>query len=91
MTTIAAALAITTYMLLSPAHWLSKLMQLTPISSTFKANVLVLGCCYLFLSWSTESYIFPIFARGVGRAKLALMKKAKKRKEYKLILERTRT
>ncbi|RYP48964.1 hypothetical protein DL768_005236 [Monosporascus sp. mg162] len=44
MATIATALAMTAYMILSPAHWLVKLMQLTPISSAFKASLFVLGC-----------------------------------------------
>lgn len=66
-------------------------MQLTRISSSFKVTILVLGCCYLLLAWTAENYVLPSLARWVGQAKLALMKKAKNRKQYKLILERTRT
>lgn len=91
MTTIAAALAISAYMVLTPEHWLRKLMQLTPISSSFKATILVLGCCYLLMAWTAENHILPGLARKVGQAKLALLKKTKKRKEYKVILERART
>lgn len=77
-------------MILSPAHWLRKLMQLTHISSTFKGTILILGCCYLLIAWTAENYVLPSLARWIGQAKLALTKRAKKRKEYKLILERTR-
>ncbi|KAK7757256.1 hypothetical protein SLS62_000805 [Diatrype stigma] len=90
MATIAAALAISAYMVLSSEPWLMELMQLTPISSTFKGAVLVLGCCYLLIAWTAENHILPGLARKVGQAKLALLKKTKKRKEYKIILERAR-
>lgn len=90
MTTIATALALSSYMVLSPARWLRKLMQLTAISPSFKASIFVLGGCYLVLSWTSENYVFPGVARAVGWAKRVIAKRAKKRKEYKLILEATR-
>ena len=91
MTTIALALAISSYMILSPAHWLKGLMQLTTISSSFKATIFVLGGCYLVLAWMSENFVLPNLARGAGRAKVFIMNKAKTRKEYKLIIEATRT
>ena len=91
MTTIATALAISSYMVVSPARWLRRLMQLTAISPSFKATVFVLGACYLTLAWTSENHVFPGVARAVGWATRVLAKRAKKRKEYKLILEATRT
>ncbi|RYP04255.1 hypothetical protein DL765_010245 [Monosporascus sp. GIB2] len=85
MATIATALAMTAYMILSPAHWLVKLMQLTPISSAFKATLFVLGGTYLLTAWIAENYVFPSVARWVGQAKLALTKQTKKRKEEVLL------
>ena len=90
MTTIAMALAISSYMILSPAHWLKRLMQLTTVSGSFKATLFALGGCYLLVAWISENFVLPNLARAVGRAKLFILNKAKKRKEYKLILEATR-
>ncbi|ORY72025.1 uncharacterized protein BCR38DRAFT_454387 [Pseudomassariella vexata] len=88
MSTIVAALALTTYMTLAPAHWVKHLMQLTKISSSFKITILVLGVTYFVLSWTAESYVFQRLARELGKVKLALTKTPKKRKEYKVIAER---
>ncbi|KAL7625454.1 hypothetical protein AAE478_004674 [Parahypoxylon ruwenzoriense] len=91
MTTIFVALVLTAYMVFAPAHRIEKFMQLTNISSSFKATLIVLGVVYLIAAWLGENYVFQGFARRLGRAKLAITKKAKKRKEYKVILERMKT
>ncbi|KAI0852262.1 hypothetical protein F5Y00DRAFT_227703 [Daldinia vernicosa] len=91
MATILTALAITIYMIFIPDHWIRQLMQLTRISTSFKLTLLGLGLAYLVAAWVGEHYIFHSIARGVGVVKTAITKKAKKRKEYKLILERTKT
>ncbi|KAI0840195.1 hypothetical protein F5Y06DRAFT_263921 [Hypoxylon sp. FL0890] len=88
MTTILAALVLTLYMVFIPAHRVKKLMQLTNIGSSFKITLLVLGIIYLVLAWIGENYIFQKLARWIGLAKLGVTKRAKKRKEYKVILER---
>lgn len=88
MTTILAALGLTLYMVFVPAHRIKKLMQLTNISSSFKLTLLTLGIIYLVIAWIGENYFFQRLARWLGLAKLAITKKAKKRKEYKVILER---
>ncbi|KAF3065032.1 hypothetical protein GL218_02213 [Daldinia childiae] len=87
MATIVTALAITIYMIFIPGHWIRNLMQLTKISSSFKLTLLGLGMAYLVAAWVGEHYIFSGIARGVGVVKTAITKKAKKRKEYKIILE----
>ncbi|KAK6952288.1 hypothetical protein Daesc_006823 [Daldinia eschscholtzii] len=90
MATVAAALAITLYMIFTPGHWIKKLMQLTKISQSFKFTLLGLGVAYLIAAWLGEHYVFSGIARGLGVVKTAITKKAKKRKEYKLILEQTK-
>ncbi|KAK7966114.1 uncharacterized protein PG986_000391 [Apiospora aurea] len=86
--TVTAALVLITYMVLEPAHWLRRLMQLTPMSYSFKMTLIVLGLAYFVLAWVSETYIFPHLARAFGKAKLALTNKPKQRKEYKAIAER---
>lgn len=88
MITILAALALNLYMVFVPAHGFRKFMQLTNISSSFKVTLLVLGVTYLVVAWIGENYVFQKLARGLGQAKLAITKQPKKRKEYKVILER---
>lgn len=89
--TIVAALAINTYLVLTPTHGIKHLMQLTSISSSFKLKLLVLGLAYFVLSWTAENYLFQRLARWVGKAKLKISKTPKERKEYKVIAERMRT
>ncbi|XXH00267.1 D-3-phosphoglycerate dehydrogenase 2 [Hypoxylon texense] len=88
MITIFATLALNLYMVFIPAHGFRKFMQLTKISSSFKVTLLVLGVTYLILAWVGENLVFQKLAKGLGLAKLAITKQPKKRKEYKLILER---
>ncbi|KAI3323123.1 hypothetical protein HD806DRAFT_498036 [Xylariaceae sp. AK1471] len=88
MTTILLALIIVIYMVFAPARWLRKLMQLTSISTSFKITLLMLGLAYLALAWMCENYLFQRLARAIGKAKNAITKTAKKRKEYKVVLER---
>ncbi|CAK7204158.1 hypothetical protein SEUCBS139899_006912 [Sporothrix eucalyptigena] len=90
VTTITAALLVTVYMILGPAHWLKKLMELTKISWDFKFVLLFLGFAYLVLAMVAEKWVLPGAARAIGRAKLAITKQPKKRKEYKLIQESMR-
>ncbi|KAH9909822.1 hypothetical protein F4778DRAFT_712940 [Xylariomycetidae sp. FL2044] len=87
MITILAATALTLYLDFAPAHSIKKLMQLTSISLSFKVTLLVLGLVFLVVTWVNEYYVLPRLARLVGRAKVMLTKKVKKRKEYKVIAE----
>lgn len=81
---------VTVHMILGPAHWLKKLMELTKISWDFKILLLVLGATYIALAMVAEKWVLPSAARAIGQAKLALTKQPKKRKEYKLIQESMR-
>ncbi|KAK3951244.1 hypothetical protein QBC32DRAFT_239772 [Pseudoneurospora amorphoporcata] len=85
---IAATLAFTGYMILGPAAGLVSLMDLTPISWDFKMYIFTLGLMYLVLAWVGEHVIFQRLARLIGKLSQSLTKEPKKRKEYKVILER---
>ncbi|KAI1437265.1 hypothetical protein GGR50DRAFT_645603 [Xylaria sp. CBS 124048] len=88
MATIVLTLAVSVYLVMAPAHWLSELMDLTYISTSFKAILLGLGLVYLALAWVGENYVFQRLARAFGNARQALAKTPKQRKEYKIIAER---
>ncbi|KAI0472027.1 hypothetical protein GGR56DRAFT_667735 [Xylariaceae sp. FL0804] len=88
MGTIIVGLILAVYMVFAPTQGVQKLMQLTNISPSFKVTLVVLGLVFLLLAWVAENYVFQRLARGIGRAKVALTKQNKQRKEYKLISER---
>lgn len=77
-------------MVLGPSHWLKHLMQLTSVSWGFKLYIVGLGLAYIGLAWLGENYVFQRLARVIGHAKVAVTKRSKRRKEYKVILERMR-
>ncbi|OAA64618.1 p-type ATPase [Niveomyces insectorum RCEF 264] len=89
--TIAVTLLATVHMVLGPMRWLRKLMELTTISGDYKLVLLGLGVLYLAVATVAERWVLPAAARVLGRAKLAVTKRPKKRKAYKLIQERMRT
>lgn len=89
--TIAAALGIAVYLVATPSQAVSKLMQFTPISTSYKMTILALGVVYLLFAWVGENYVFQGLARSVGWAKLAISGKPKTRKQYKVIAEKMRT
>ena len=86
--TLVAALLISTYMLLDPAAWLYKLMDLTYTSPGFKTLLFAIALVGFFISYGCEIWIFPDFARWIGKLKAKVFPGLKKkRKEYKIILE----
>jgi cation-transporting ATPase 13A2 len=88
--TIVVAVLFSSYMLFDPSEKLRKFMQLTEMSWDFKTYILVLGIGYIALAWTSENYLFPRLAKYLGILKMKLTKKAKQRKEYKLVLEEMR-
>ena len=90
MATIGTTLSISLYMVLGPAHWLKKLMQLTKISWDFKGIIVALGLAYLVVAWVGEKYVFQRLAKVIGEARRTVTKRTKKRKEYKVIDEALR-
>ena len=79
------------YMVLGPARWLKKLMQLTKMSFDFKIFLLGLGAAFLLVGWVFERYMSQPLAKLLRRAKQKMTGVSKKCKEYKDIEERMRT
>lgn len=82
--TMVITLMISTWMLFGPADWLFDLMELTPMSMSFKVFLLALAAAGFGVSYTSEKFIFPSLAKGIGKVK---GKNGKKRKEYKVIRE----
>lgn len=85
--TIAVTLLISLYMVLGPARWLEKGMQLTRITWDFKLFLITLGLVYLGVAWLGEHHVFQGLARVIGQLKQAATGRRKKRKQYKVIKE----
>lgn len=88
--TISITLAITIYLVAGPAAWLRELMQLTAVAWDFKFCIFGLGLAFLAIAWIGENYVFQRLARAIGSARQTLTRQTKKRKEYKVILDRMR-
>lgn len=89
--TVGLVLLVSVYMVLGPAHWLKKLMQVSKMSLNFEIFLLVLGIVYLVIGWIFERHVSQRLARALGRVKEGMTRATKKRKEYKVIEERMRT
>ena len=75
-------------MLLDPAEWLSKFMDLTEMSLDFELMLLALAAIGFAIAYVAERRIFPVMARYIGRLKRTLRPSYhKRRKRYKVILE----
>jgi cation-transporting ATPase 13A2 len=85
--TMITALFISSYLLLDPAEWLYKLLELTYTSTSFKLFMIVLAGCGFLLSFIGEKWVFPKLANVFTVLKTRMTKHQKKRKQYKLILE----
>ena len=84
------ALLFACYMLFDPAEWLSKFMQLTPMSLDFCFFILSLGIAFLCFSSAGESVIFPWISRKLGLLVQKSRKTPKERKTYKKVQEQLR-
>jgi cation-transporting ATPase 13A3/4/5 len=86
--TMSTALFLSTYLLLDPAEWLTKLMDLTYMSWDFKLELLGFAVAGFAVMYGCEMYFFPSLARWIGDVNVRLRPKSrKKRKEYKIIIE----
>ena len=86
--TLALALAISLYMLLDPAQWLSSFMDLTEMSLDYEMFLLALALAGFAVAYLAEQYVFTIMAKYIGRLKKVLRPShPKKRKQYKVIRE----
>lgn len=85
---MATALFLSAYLLLDPAEWLTKLMDLTYMSWDFKLELLGIAVAGFAVMYASEMYFFPSLARWIGDVHVRLRPKSrKKRKEYKIIIE----
>ncbi|KAK4203685.1 putative type V cation-transporting ATPase [Triangularia verruculosa] len=90
LATMVAALALSAFMVVAPPEWLP-FMRLTPTSWDFKLVIFALGAvAYFALAWTGEHFVFQRLGGWIGKVKAGLTKQAKKRKEYKVILEKMR-
>ncbi|EQK99892.1 hypothetical protein OCS_04395 [Ophiocordyceps sinensis CO18] len=85
--TIMLALVVTLYLVMGPAHWFKKLMDLTHMSWGYKMFLMGLGVMYLLMAWTFEKHFAMPLARWLGVAKQSMTGRAKRRKEYKTIRE----
>jgi cation-transporting P-type ATPase 13A2 len=83
-------LSVSVYMVLGPAHWVRKLMQLTQMSFDFKCVLIGLGIIFLAASWAYEKLVSQSLAKLLGQANRRITGSVKKRKQYKVIQESMR-
>ena len=87
--TIVVALLFSVYMLVDPGIWLSDVMNLTELSINFRLFILILALGGSTCAWIAERHAFPWIARLLGQAHDRVWpQRVKKRKEYKLLLEK---
>lgn len=78
-------------MLIDPGFWLAGFMQLTWMPMGFKIFILVLAMGGFAVAWAAEKWFSLWVAAVIGRAHDWLWpQRRKKRKQYKLLLERMR-
>lgn len=91
MATILGGLMVATWMLFATPDWLFRLMQLTPMPTSFKILLFFMGLVQLGIGGAGEQYVLPKLAKGVGILKeKASGGKGKDRKMYKVLEEEMR-
>ncbi|MCJ1378786.1 hypothetical protein MMC17_001885 [Xylographa soralifera] len=89
--TIVVALLFSAYMLLDPGAGFAEFMQLTFLSTNFKIFILILATGGFICAWIGERHIFPQLAKAAGKTHDFIWpQRRKKRKEYKLLLDKMR-
>jgi cation-transporting ATPase 13A3/4/5 len=88
--TVFIALLITVYMILTPAKWVTDLMQLTEMSWDYELFLIALGAAYFAVAWAFEHFLALKLARIIGSIQQSVTGRGKKRKEYKVIAEASR-
>jgi len=79
-------------MLYDPAEWLSRFIQLTKLSRKFRIFMLILSLGGFGCAWLAERRFFPWLAAVIAQThRFVLPEHRKKRKAYKLLLEKMRT
>jgi cation-transporting ATPase 13A2 len=65
-------------------------MQLTETPTSFKFFLVGIAAAGFVASYFLEHYVLPQLARAIGKVKLTLSPKSKKRKLYKLLEQEMR-
>lgn len=87
--TIVVALLITSYMVFDPAEWVCRFMQLTKLSWRFRLFVLALSLVGFACAWLAERKVFLWLAGVIASThQFFRPEHRKKRKQYKLLLEK---
>lgn len=88
---ILLALVFNTYLLVHPAQWTSKVLQLTYLSSDFKIWMVLIACIHFALGYSGEQFVFLRLAKALGKLRKKFRNgKRKQRKQFKVIEEEMR-
>lgn len=91
MATILGGLVVASWMLFATPDWLFRLMQLTPMPTSFKVLLFFMGLVQLGIGGAGEQYVLPKLAKGVGILKEKVSGgKGKDRKRYKVLEEEMR-
>jgi cation-transporting ATPase 13A3/4/5 len=89
--TIVVAVLFSAYLLLDPVAGLARFMQLTFLSLQFKVFLLALVTGGFLFAWMAERRIFMLVAKAIGSLHDQIWpQRRKKRKQYKLLLEKMR-
>lgn len=89
MVTTLTGLAVSTYMVFFCPPWLSDLMQLTEMPTSFKFLLIGAVLIGFLLSVTGEQHIFPWFTQ-ILKLRTAKLQEGAKRKKYKAIGEQMR-
>ena len=86
-----AAVLFSLYMLLDPAAGFAAFMQLTYLSIKFKIFIVVLATGGFVCAYVAERHVFAWLAKVLGKVHDSIWPhRRKRRKEYKLLLEKMR-
>lgn len=88
--TIGATTLFAIVMITVPNHFIKHTMELTKISTSFKAFLLAMGPAYLATAWVSEHYAFVWLAKQFAVVKKRVTGAEKTRKKYKVVLENMR-
>lgn len=75
-------------MMFACPDWLYGLMQLSPMSTSFKLVLVVIAALHLILGTVGEQQILPVVAKAVGKLQRIIISRSEKmKKKYKVIDE----
>lgn len=88
MMAITLGIAFNCVMMFACPNWVYGLMQLSPMSTSFKLTLMVIAVLHLILGTVGEQELLPVIAKAVGKIRRIIMRGSEKiRKKYKVIDE----